>query len=179
MSNELSSAQISQHLQRTTKRTFEKQEINEAFLEEVVLRRNGAISQTALLLMSGYEFNLDWYDMAQEVITSQAELSLRQPLGFGQWLIAADLALGPLRGVAVLGNDHDPGRQALLDELWVTYRPRTIGAVSDLPVPNGAPAVLKDRSLLENQTTAYVCQDYSCRKLIIDPRKFSKELDTT
>jgi hypothetical protein len=136
-----------------------------------------ALALTVLLLMSGYEFNLDWYEMAQEMLTSQAEIILRQPVFFGQWLSAADLAVGPLREVAILGPN--PGRQALADELWKTFRPRTIGAVSKHPLPAGAPTLLDDRSLLEGQATAYVCQKFNCRRPLNDPQEFNEELSAT
>ncbi|MFO8037333.1 MAG: hypothetical protein R6U57_11970, partial [Anaerolineales bacterium] len=146
-------------------------------LQDNATPSGSSLAVTALLLMSGYEFNLDWYDMAQEMLTSQAELILRQPLFFGQWLAAADLAVGPLREVAILGPDHDSGRQALVDELWKTFRPRTLGAVSELPLPGGAPTLLEGRTLLNEQATAYVCRRFNCRRPLNDPRELRKELN--
>ncbi len=136
-----------------------------------------ALAATALILMAGYNINLDWHDIAVNMIESQQELSKRQPIGFGQWLQAADLVVGPLQEIAIVGPESDQGRQALVDLLWDTYRPRAIGAVSGLPINDQAPTVLQDRPMQDGQATAYVCQGTLCKPPITEPASLQAELN--
>lgn len=135
-----------------------------------------SLAATALLLMAGYEINLDWHDIAADMIESQLELYKRQPVGFGQWLQAADLELGPLQEIAIVGPESDRSRQMLVDLMWDTYRPRAIGAVSDLPVSDQAPTVLHDRPMQDGNATAYICQGTLCKPPITDPESLQAEL---
>jgi len=136
-----------------------------------------ALAATALLLMAGYEINLEWHDIAVDTTKAQQELYKRQPIGFGQWLQAADLIVGPLQEIAIVGPESDHGRQALVDTLWDTYRPRAIGAVSDLPVNDRSPTVLHDRPLQDGKATAYVCQGTVCKPPVTDPDALQTELN--
>lgn len=136
-----------------------------------------ALAATALLLMAGYEINLDWHDIAVDMIEAQQKLYKKQPVGFGQWLQAADLVFGPLQEVAIVGHESDQDRQKLVNLLWNTYRPRAIGAVSDLPVSDQAPTVLHDRPMQDGNATAYICQGTLCKPPITDPESLQTELN--
>jgi len=136
-----------------------------------------ALAVTALAMMAGYEIQPDWTDLAEEIVSSRKNLIQRQPVGFGQWLQAADLLLGPLQEVAILGPESDPDREALIEILWESYRPRTLAAVSDLPLKEGSPRLLQDRELKNDRPTAYVCRESFCRPPVTTPEALREELE--
>jgi uncharacterized protein YyaL (SSP411 family) len=65
----------------------------------------------------------------------------------------------------------------MVEILWETYRPRTLSAVSDLPLEEGSPRLLQDRELQNGRPTAYVCQDSFCRPPVTTPEALREELE--
>jgi hypothetical protein len=98
------------------------------------------------------------------MLASNLGMMLRYPSAFAQWLCAADFAQGPVSEVAILGDLEDPGTQGLLKPLWISYRPRLVLATSSYPPPQGSPALLTDRGLLDGKPTAYVCRGFVCQQ---------------
>ena len=98
----------------------------------------------------------------------------RYPTGFGQWLIAAGFALGPVKEVAILGKFESPQTQDLVDTLWKQYQPRLVTAISN--EGKGTPKLLEDRFLIDNQPTAYICQGFVCHQPINTPKELAKQL---
>jgi uncharacterized protein YyaL (SSP411 family) len=108
------------------------------------------------------------------------DLLYRVPLGFGLALCAADLYVGPTREVAVIGPPADPATKALVDEVVRTrFRPNlvlAVGAPNDAAASTGV-ALLADRTQIEEQPTAYVCERFVCRSPITDPETLGRHLD--
>jgi uncharacterized protein YyaL (SSP411 family) len=54
-----------------------------------------ALAATALLVLSAFEGDSEWYDQAIQMITGNLGMIKRYPSVFAQWLCAIDFALGP------------------------------------------------------------------------------------
>lgn len=135
-----------------------------------------ALALTALLKLSTYGDRPEWRNLAEGMLVVMLETAVRYPTAFAKWLNAADFALGPTSEVALLGALSDPRTQALLETLNRPFRPRQVAAVSAFPPPAGSPALLRDRPLLNEQPTAYVCQGFVCRQPVNTPPEFSDQL---
>ncbi len=133
-----------------------------------------ALAATALLELAAYGDRTEWRDLAEEMLSSVSEFMLRYPTGFGQWLCAADFAVGPTRQVAIIGDSQRTETKELLNTLWKTFRPRQVTAISSYPPEPDAPALLKDRPLLNGLPTAYVCQGFFC----LQPVNLPVEMET-
>jgi uncharacterized protein YyaL (SSP411 family) len=131
-----------------------------------------ALAAMAILQLAAYGDRIDDRDIAESMLTAMLENSLRHPTAFAQWLRTADFAVGPTFEVAIVGNSRGDGTRALTEALWQYYRPRLLAAISTYPPDADAPALLKDRPLHQDQSTAYVCQGFVCRK----PVNTSKEM---
>jgi uncharacterized protein len=129
-----------------------------------------ALAANVLLQMSAYEYNREWRKMAEKMLEQMGENLTRYPTGFGQWLCAADYALGPLKEVAILGSPENPQTKALVDSLWEQYRPRLAAAISDLPIEPQGPKLLEERDLINDQPSAYVCQNFTCQQPVNTPK---------
>jgi hypothetical protein len=148
-------------------------------LQDNATPSGNALAATALLTMSAYTNRRDWQNLAQDMLGAQEDQLTRYPVGFGQWLLAADLAVGPLREVALLGSPDDPRTEQLQGVLWEAYRPRTMVAQSAFPPPPEAPPLLNNRPLLEEKPTVYVCENFTCQLPVQQPEALRDQLKET
>jgi uncharacterized protein YyaL (SSP411 family) len=145
-------------------------------VQDNVLPSGTAQALTLLTELAAYEGRSDWRSLAEATLTSHLRQVLRYPSAFAQWLCAADIILGPVHQVAVVGELVDPATQNLLEPLWQSYQPRTIIASSGYPPTAGSPALLNDRPLLNDKPTAYVCQGFVCRQPVNGPDAMLEQL---
>jgi uncharacterized protein YyaL (SSP411 family) len=99
------------------------------------------------------------------------EYVARAPTMLGEALSALDLAVGPVREVALMGNSEERGTQALLAEVRRGFRPNVVLAAAD---PGDERAVrevplLRDRPLVEGKPAAYVCEGFVCKRPVTEP----------
>ncbi|MEW6406035.1 MAG: thioredoxin domain-containing protein [Chloroflexota bacterium] len=135
-----------------------------------------ALAATALFELAAYGDRIEWRDLAEEMISSVYGAMLRYPTAFAQWLCAADFAVGPTREVAIIGDSQRTETKELLNTLWKTFRPRQVTAISAYPPGPGSPALLKDRPLVNDQPTAYVCQGFVCLQPVNSPAEMESQL---
>jgi uncharacterized protein YyaL (SSP411 family) len=128
-----------------------------------------ALAATALLELATYGDRNEWRSLAEDMLDSVSNALLRYPTAFAQWLCAADFAVGPTHEVAILGDPNDSETKELLNRLWKSYRPRQVTAISVYPPEPGSPALLKDRPMLNDRPTAYVCQGFVCQQPVNSP----------
>jgi len=135
-----------------------------------------ALAATALLELAAFGDRLHWRDLAEKMLSSVYGAMLRYPTAFAQWLCAADFAVGPTREVAIIGDAQHTETKSLLSTLWKTFRPRQVTAISNYPPEPDAPALLKDRPLLNDLPTAYVCQGFVCLQPVNSPTEMETQL---
>lgn len=138
-------------------------------LQDNATPSGNALAITALLQLAAYEGRSDWRHVAEQMINRLQDVMVRYPTAFAQWLCAADFAIGPSDEIAVLGELEHPDTIALLRSIWDQYHPRQVVASSPFPPPPGSPALLHERPLLNDRSTAYVCQGFVCQKPTNDP----------
>jgi uncharacterized protein YyaL (SSP411 family) len=85
-------------------------------------------------------------------------------LGFARWLSAAENAQGNTKQVAVLGKAGEENFERMLKVIRAEYRPGVVVAASPHPLQKDAPALLRERPLIEGKATAYVCESFVCRQ---------------
>lgn len=136
-----------------------------------------ALAVMLLLELAAYSGRGDWRDQAEAALVSIQTFASRYPTAFGFWLNALDFALAPVSEVAILGDKQDERTKALARVLWESYRPDLIAACSELPIPEKSPALLEDRSLLNDLPTAYVCRHFVCRQPVNDPDQLRGQLE--
>jgi len=101
---------------------------------------------------------------------------LKYPTAFGRWLSAADFALGKQKQVAVVGDARAETFGTLIQAIRSAYRPGVVVAASPYPPEKDAPALLGDRPLVNDQPTAYVCEDFVCRQPVTSADELKKQL---
>jgi len=128
-----------------------------------------ALAVTALLRMSALEGKTEWRTIAERSIEQQAALIARYPHAFGQWLLAADLALTPSQEIALLGRSFQD-LHPLLQTMRQGWYPYAVIAASAFPPSPESPALLHDRPL-QDVASAYVCHHFVCERPVSTPEE--------
>jgi uncharacterized protein YyaL (SSP411 family) len=118
----------------------------------------------ALVRLAALTGHTDLRARAEEALDQPGDQLMQYPTAFGRWLQAADLALGNVKQVAVVGDLKQAGTQALLAEIRQGFHPRLVIAASQLPLPEDAPELLRDRPLVDSNPAAYVCEGFVCQR---------------
>ncbi len=136
-----------------------------------------ALACEALLKLAAYTDNGKYRDLAEQTLAIASDSALRYPLGFARWLSAAEYAQGNTNQVAILGTVQEENFKNFLKILRSQYRPGVIIAASVFPPPQNAPALLRERGLLDGKATAYVCKGFVCKQPTNDPELMAQELN--
>ena len=146
-------------------------------LQDNAVPSGSSLAVTALLQMADYEGRGDWREIAEKALEVALAAAVRYPTAFGKWLSAMDFALGPVKEVVILGEPGDPDTESLLEVVWSAYRPRLVASISPYPPADTAPALLEDRQMVNEQATAYVCQNFTCHQPVNDPHRLAVQMN--
>jgi hypothetical protein len=130
----------------------------------------------ALLKFAAYSGASDLREKSEQVLGSIQKVAARYPTAFGFWLSAMDFAIGPVKQVAIIGNQQDLLNAAMQKVVFERYRPRVVLASSNGPAGADAPELLRDRPLRNNHPTAYVCEGFVCRMPVNTPEELEEQL---
>ncbi|MBI4635370.1 MAG: thioredoxin domain-containing protein [Candidatus Rokubacteria bacterium] len=115
---------------------------------------------------------------ALEALRPMADLMMRHPTGFGRFLCALDVHLGPVVEVALVSppaGDDLP----LVREVFGRYLPNRVVTgltAGDARAAAGIP-LLEGRQALDGKATAYVCRNYACQLPVTDREALARQLD--
>jgi uncharacterized protein YyaL (SSP411 family) len=90
----------------------------------------------------------------------------RYPQGFGRALSALEFHLSPKKEIAVLGEKGNELQRAILKK----YLPDTVVVFSSGEESDAKTQVplLKDRKMIDGKPTAYICENYVCKRPLTD-----------
>jgi len=135
-----------------------------------------ALAAHALIELSTFTGSGELRDLAESSLGSLQQAFSRYPTAFGYWLNALDLAVGPVKEAAILGDLNHPAMQVLRTALWETYRPRVVAAIAPFPPPEGSPPLLQNRTLINGEPTVYICQGFACLLPVNKPAEMVEQL---
>ncbi len=145
-------------------------------VQDNAMPSGNALATLALLQLATYDADMALRAVTEKLLAQMTEQMQRYPTGFGQWLCAADFAIGPVQEVAILGEAESPQRQALVDVLWEQYRPRLVAAISAPSTDSAGPKLLEGRGVTDQNATAYVCQSFTCQYPATEPAMLKEQL---
>jgi len=117
-------------------------------------------------------------DTAVESLKALQGRMSRHPLGFGNWLCALDLHLSPPGEIVIVGSREGAAKAGLLRTLWNTWLPNRVLAARD-PADESSVCELelfRDRPMIDNKPTAYVCEGYSCQRPVTEADTLLEQL---
>lgn len=133
-------------------------------LQDNATPSGNALTAMSLLWLAAYSDNRQWQTQAEKLLGAVQELLIRYPTAFSYWLQALDFAIGPVKQIALVWPEDCTDYQPYLNEIWNTYRPRTVLASSAWPVPPSAPPLLKNRPPVDHSVTVYICKGFVCNQ---------------
>jgi uncharacterized protein YyaL (SSP411 family) len=145
-------------------------------LQDNAIPSGNALATEALLKLAAFTDNGSYRDLAERALKTMGEAAIRYPTAFARWLSVADFALENAKQIAVMGEAQADNFQALLQIVRSAYRPNVVVAASPFPPAEDVPALLRERPLLEDKPTAYVCEGFVCRQPVNDPDKLRQQL---
>jgi len=146
-------------------------------LQDNATPSGNALAVEALLKLDAFTGNADYRQRAEESLGLVSEFVTMYPSAFAQWLSGADFALQHIRQIAIIGDLDSDGTQALFEETRLKYRPNTVIAATPHPIPEGAPALLNNRTLKNDLPTAYVCEGFACKLPVNTAEELRGQLD--
>jgi hypothetical protein len=105
----------------------------------------------------------------------------RFPSAFGRALGAVDFYLSTPKEICIVGEDSTEDTNALLREVWRKFIPNKIVVRSNgvqSEAENTVP-LLRQRTMINNRTTAYVCENYVCKTPVTTPKELASQLGIT
>ncbi len=144
-------------------------------LQDNALPSGNAMAATVLLQLHALTGEARYRAAAEGTLRLVAAVAHRYPTAFAQWLIAADLATGPIDEVAIVGSMEDERTKALLAVTEEGFRPRQVVAASATPGASAVP-LLSGRAARDGNPTAFVCRGFACRLPVTDPEALREEL---
>ena len=128
----------------------------------------GSMATRVLLRLAALTGDTGFRTAAERALETVTPYLERYPTGFANWLSAAELVVGGIVEIAIVGDRADPATQALLEVARAGGRDDIVVAVSSDPAASIVP-LLADRIAVGGRPTAYVCRDFACRLPVTDP----------
>jgi uncharacterized protein YyaL (SSP411 family) len=138
-------------------------------LQDNATPSGNAMAVTTLLKLAGFTNEPRYVDIAHQALAQVQPMMAQYPLGFGQWLQALSYALSKPREIAIVGDPDSADTQALLRIVRKGYRPFQVVALGAPGKQRPAVPLLEDRGLVEGQSAAYVCRDFTCKAPVTKP----------
>jgi uncharacterized protein YyaL (SSP411 family) len=113
-----------------------------------------------------------WHARAMEIIAPLASVVARAPLAVAGLAAAMELAVGPMREVAIAGDPGDTRTRALLGVAQQHFDPLTVLAWG----PPGDVPLLEGRTPVDGAPAAYVCRGFVCRAPVTRVSELEAEL---
>jgi uncharacterized protein YyaL (SSP411 family) len=141
--------------------------------EELIARRKeigdhpipsgNSAAALGLLRLAALTGDRSYEEQAVGVLRLFARVAPRQPEAFAHLLRALDFHLSPTREVALVGEEVGELAAVVRDG----YRPHLVlaGGAEGCRTPE----LLADRPALDGRPTAYVCENFACRRPVIEP----------
>jgi len=135
-------------------------------LQDNATPSGNALATEALLKMAAFSENEEWLHLAEQSLTQVAGMVAEYPTAYSRWLSDADFSQNSTRQIALIGDPKEDSVEMaeFLREIRDEYRPNTVVAAAGLPIPEGSPALLADRPMLDGKVTAYVCEGFVCKR---------------
>jgi uncharacterized protein YyaL (SSP411 family) len=118
-------------------------------------------------------------DKAEAGLDSVRDVMTSYPSGAGNWLCDLDFLLSTPKEIVIIGSDGDQKTDGLRREIFRHQLPNRVvigvNADDNILSAQGIP-LLENRSMIDGQPTAYVCENYVCNLPVTDPADLAKQL---
>ncbi len=136
-----------------------------------------ALAAHALMLLWAFEESDSHLDKAIELLATLQQTAAEYPTAFAYWLQVQDFAAGPIQQVAlVYPSESDQPHLKWFNPAVTPYHPRRILAQTAYPLPENTPKIFEGKPVVQNQPTAYICQNFSCKQPLVDFEEYARTI---
>jgi uncharacterized protein len=135
----------------------------------------GSMATLVLLRLAALTGSERYREAAERALATVTSFLVRYPTGFANWLSAAELAVGGIVELAIVGDPAAADTRALLEAASAGGRRDLVVAVAADPATSIVP-LLADRAPIGGRATAFVCRNFACRLPVTDPAALSDQL---
>jgi len=136
-----------------------------------------SVAAEALMRLALLTTRLNYQSRARIILETYGKLAAQRPTGFGRLLTSYDFATGDVHEIAFAGDPKDMATRALLGVVRGHYLPWKVVALAK---PDGTDEsiipLLIDRTPVNGQPAAYVCQHYTCQLPVTTPEALAEQL---
>ncbi|GAP10709.1 highly conserved protein containing a thioredoxin domain [Bellilinea caldifistulae] len=136
-----------------------------------------ALAAHALMLLWALDERSSYQEIALELLATLQQTAAEYPTAFAYWLQIQDFAAGPIQQVALVSpsSSFQPHLQWFSPAV-TPYHPRRIRVYASLPLSEHAPKIFEEKSTIQNQPTAYICQNFSCKQPLVDFEQYVRTI---
>ena len=144
-----------------------------------VLPSGNSLATMALLKVAAITGDEKYHNIAVFNLQSVTDYIKQSPGGFTYWACAAGFYLSGIKEIAVLADKGDKKAAKFLRLLHSVYIPDKVvaGVSSDDITRVSDIALLKDKNLVDDSTTFYLCENYTCKEPVTEIAVLKKLLN--
>jgi uncharacterized protein len=135
----------------------------------------GSMATLVLLRVAALTGTNRYREAAERALATVTSFLVRYPTGFANWLSAAELAVGGIVELAIVGDPTAADTRALLAAASAGGRRDLVVAVAADPEASVVP-LLADRVAINGRATAFVCRNFACRLPVTEPSALTDQL---
>jgi uncharacterized protein YyaL (SSP411 family) len=144
-------------------------------LQDNALPSGGAMATLVLLRLAALTGDGRYRSAAERALAPIAAIAAQHPTGFAKWLLAYQVANERIIEVAIVGEPGAEDTRQLLAQAQRGYHPGRVVALSGTPDASSVP-LLRDRTAIGGDATAYVCEGFACQRPTSDPDVLAEQL---
>jgi len=129
-----------------------------------------------LLMLAAYTGDNSYQETAYQAISAlQGPLS-QYPAAFAHWLGALTFGSAKPHEIVLIGSTDDSTIQAMLETLQKPYRPNQVLVQTTELEAEAHPPLAHQRPMVSEQSTAYVCQNFTCQQPVTTASELERQL---
>jgi len=158
--------------------------------EELILRRKeiydgaypsgNSIALLNLIKLAKLSYNPELENRAETLLKAFSQTIKDVPEAYVMSMVGLDLLVNGTREIVIVGSEENGNENEFIKTIRENYNPKNlivfINPSNREQMIKLVPA-LKEYQMIENRTTAYLCQNYSCELPISDVRKLLMKLN--
>ena len=119
----------------------------------------------------------EWEDKAQQILETFGGAVKQYPAGYTHLLMALQFAEGYSQEIILVGDPADEGFKTMIETLNKEYLPYSVILTVQEGLEETVPFI-KNYMPVNNQATAYVCQNFSCQKPTTDVKELISSINS-
>jgi uncharacterized protein YyaL (SSP411 family) len=139
-----------------------------------------SVAALNLLRLSQFRDDKQMAERARKTIDAFATTLLHFPSAMPQMLVAVDYSLSKPRQIVIAGKKDSPETKAILREVHRHFLPNKILLLADAgegqKYLGGKSEAVRAMSMVDGKPAAYVCENFTCKAPVTDPKALSELL---